>query len=90
MPKARGFQHFLTLCAERAGIEVGRSESGADLTEMFMVANVVRHGEGSSCEKLRAIAPTLWDDAANDYHDLLAGPPIPSEHLRVRMTDLVR
>ncbi len=55
-----------------------------------MVANVVRHGEGSSCEKLKASAPALWDDAANDYHDLLAGPPIPSEHLRIRMSDLVR
>jgi hypothetical protein len=90
MPKSRGFQDFLTLCAERAGIDVGQSELGADLTEMFMVANVVRHGEGWSCEKLKAIAPALWDDAAKDYHDLLAGPPIPSEHLRIRMSDLVR
>jgi hypothetical protein len=57
---------------------------------MCMVANVVRHGEGWSCEKLKAIAPALWDDAAKDYHDLLAGPPIPSEHLRIRMSDLVR
>jgi len=90
MPKARGFQDFLALCAKHAGIDVGRGELGAGLTEIFMVANVVRHGEGSSCEKLKAIAPALWDDAANDYHDLLAGPPIPSEHLRIRMSDLVR
>jgi hypothetical protein len=90
MPKSRGFQDFLALCAEQAGIDVGQGKLGADLTEMFMVANVVRHGEGSSCEKLKAIAPALWDDAANDYHDLLAGPPIPSEHLRIRTGDLVR
>lgn len=90
MPKLRGFQDFLALCAKRAGIDIEQSELGADLTEMFMVANVVRHGEGSSCEKLRTIAPALWADAANDYHDLLAGPRIPSEHLRVRMRDLVR
>ncbi len=90
MPKARGFQDFLALCADRAGIDVGQGELGADLTEMFMVANVVRHGEGSSCDKLKTIAPALWDDAANDYHDLLAGPPIPSEHLRIRTGDLVR
>lgn len=90
MPKSRGFQDFLVLCAERAGIDVGQGELGADLTEMFMVANVVRHGEGSSCEKLKTIAPALWDDAANDYHDLLAGPLIPSEHLRIQTGDLVR
>lgn len=90
MPKLRGFQDFLALCAERAEIDVGQGELGADLTEMFMVANVVRHGEGSSCEKLKTIAPALWDDTANDYQDLLAGPPIPSEHLRIRTGDLIR
>ncbi|ASL41141.1 hypothetical protein FKW15_06090 [Acetobacter sp. DmW_125133] len=90
MPKARGFQEFLAICAERAGIDVQQTGVGSDLNEMFMVANVVRHGEGSSCEKLMAIAPMLWDDASNDYHDLLAGPRIPSEHLRIRMRDLVR
>lgn len=63
---------------------------GADLTEMFLVANVVRHGEGSSCEELKTIAPALWNDDAADYHDLLAGPPIASEHLRIRTGDLVR
>jgi hypothetical protein len=90
IPKSRGFQDFLALCAERAGIDIEQSELGADLTEMFMVANVVRHGEGSSCEKLKTIAPALWDDAANDYHDFLAGPQLPSEHLKIRGRDLVR
>lgn len=90
MPKARGFREFLAICAERAGIDVGHGGLGADLTEMFVVANVVRHGQGSSCEELKTIAPALWAEAANDYHDLLAGPPIASEHLRIRAGDLVR
>jgi hypothetical protein len=90
MPIARSFQDFLALCAELAGIDVGQGSLGTDLTEMFMVANVVRHGEGSSCERLKTMAPLLWDDAANDYHDLLAGPPIASEYLRIRTGDLVR
>lgn len=90
LPKSRGFQDFLTLCAERAGIDLEQGALGADLTEIFMAANVVRHGEGPSCEKLKTIAPALWDDAANDYHDLLAGPRIASEHVRIRMCDLVR
>ncbi len=90
MPNARSFQDFLALCAELAGIDMGQGDLGTDLTEMFMVANVVRHGEGSSCERLKTMAPALWDDAANDYHDLLAGPPLASEHLRVRTGELVR
>lgn len=90
MPKARGFRELLAICAERAGIDVGHGGLGADLTEMFVVANVVRHGEGSSCEELKTIAPGLWDDAPNDYHDLLAGPLIASEHLRIRTGDLIR
>jgi len=90
MPKSRGFEDLLALCADRAGIDIVQTELGVNLTEMFMVANVVRHGEGSSCEKLKLIAPGLWDDASNDYHDLLAGPRIPSEHLRIRMRDLTR
>lgn len=90
LPKLRGFQDFLMLCAKRAGIDIERGELGADLTEMFMVANVVRHGEGASCEKLKTPAPALWEAAANDYHDLLAGLRVPSEHLRIRMRDLVR
>lgn len=90
MPNARSFQDLLALCAELAGIDVGQRDLGTDLTEMLMVANVVRHGEGSSCERLKTKAPALWDDAANDYHDLLAGPPLSSEHLRVRTGELVR
>lgn len=90
MPKSRGFEDFLALCADRAGIDIAQTKLGDDLTEMFIVANVVRHGEGSSCEKLRVIAPALWDDSSNDYDDLLAGPRIPSEHRRIRMRDLIR
>lgn len=89
MPNLRGFPDFLALCAKHARIDIEQGELGADLTKMFIVANVVRHGEGSSCEKLKTIAPALWDDT-NDYHDLLAGPRIPSENLRIRARDMVR
>lgn len=57
---------------------------------MFVAANVVRYGEGSSCDKLRALAPELWDDVATDYLDLLPGTPVASEHLRLRKADPVR
>jgi hypothetical protein len=88
--KWRQFEELLMLCAEHAGIDVEQDELGADLTEMFLVANVVRHGEGKSNEKLKMIAPALWYDGVNEYLDLLAGPPIQSEHLRIRAGDFVR
>lgn len=90
MPKARGFQDFLAICAGYGGINIEQGGLSADLNEMFMVANVVRHGEGPSCEKLKETAPALWDDTANEYQDISAGPRLESEHLRVRMRDLVR
>lgn len=90
MSKLRGFQQHLSACAEQAGIDLAADGLETDLTQMFVAANVVRHGEGESCEKLRALAPTLWDSAAADYHDLLVGPPVPSEHMRIRRNDLIR
>lgn len=90
IPKARGFKDLLDICAELAGIDLDQGALGADLTELFVVANVVRHGEGSSCEKLKMIGPALWDDAADDYRDLWGGKPIASENIRIRTRDLVR
>jgi hypothetical protein len=90
MAKTGKFQDLLSICAAHAGIDLGQEGLEADLMQMFIVANVVRHGEGASCEKLRNLAPELWDDDRSDYRDLLAGPPIPSEHLRVGKIDLVR
>ncbi|GGJ52852.1 hypothetical protein CDQ92_11355 [Sphingopyxis bauzanensis] len=88
--KTGKYQDLLSICAAHAGIDLGQDGLEADLMQMFIVANVVRHGEGASCEKLRNLAPELWDDDASDYRHLLAGSPIPSEHLRVGKTDLVR
>jgi len=88
--KPRGFQQHLAACAEQAGINIELDDLGADLIQMFVVANVVRHGEGESCQRLRALAPALWDDGSSDYYDLLTGPPAASEHLRVRKNDLIR
>jgi hypothetical protein len=86
----RGFEALLGACAEHAGIDLADDRLGEELRQMFIVANVVRHGEGQSCEKLGDLAPELWDIAGSDYFDLLPGPPIASEHLRIRKRDLVR
>lgn len=88
--KLRGFQEQLLACAELASVDLAIDDLGAELIEMFTVANVVRHGEGPSCERLRSTARALWSDTAGDYIDLLPGPRLPSESLRIRSNDLVR
>ncbi len=90
MSRVRGFEALLAECARETGIILAIDQLGEDLTQMFVAANVVRHGEGPSCDRLRALAPELWDDAATDYLDLLPGTPVASEHLRIRKADLVR
>ncbi|TGQ95945.1 hypothetical protein EN851_03270 [Mesorhizobium sp. M8A.F.Ca.ET.208.01.1.1] len=90
LAKLRGFQEHLLACANLASIDLAIGDLGTELTEIFTVANVVRHGEGASCERLRAMAPALWSDTASDYVDLMPGPRLPSENLRIRRNDLVR
>lgn len=86
----KGFEALLAGCARQARIDLATDPIGGVLTEMFVVANVVRHGEGRSCDRLRAMAPHLWEDMATDYFDLLPGEPLASEHVRIRQSDLVR
>lgn len=90
MTKLRGYEPLLGGCAKVAGIDLACDGLGDELTQMFVVANVVRHGEGQSCDRLRALAPQLWDDGAADYFDLSPGTPVASEHLRIRKRDLIR
>ncbi|WP_288192716.1 hypothetical protein [uncultured Phyllobacterium sp.] len=88
--KLRVFQEQLLFCAGVASIDLAIDDLGAELTEMFTVANVMRHGEGPSCERLRVMAATLWSDTAGDYVDLVPGPRLASENLRIRKNDLIR
>lgn len=90
LPASNKFADMLSACARQAGIDLESEGLGADITQMFLVANVVRHGEGAACEKLQASAPDLWNAKATDYHDLLPGPSRPSETLRIRRHDLFR
>ncbi len=88
--RTRGFEALLAGCADQAGIDLERDRLGSDLGQMFLVANVVRHGDGRSCEKLRAAAPKLWEAGPPDVLDLLPGEAVVSELLRMRKRDLVR
>ncbi|QJU58483.1 hypothetical protein HL653_12545 [Sphingomonas sp. AP4-R1] len=85
-----GFETLLGGCAQQAGMDLALHGLGEELTQMFVVANVVRHGEGRSCERLRTLAPDLWDEDAGDYDDLLPGTVVASEHVRIRPADIER
>jgi hypothetical protein len=84
------YEALLELCAGYAGLDLTRLGLQADLNELLLVANVVRHGEGPSCEKLRALAPGLWQYEPTEYVDIVTGSPPISEQMRIRPCDLAR
>jgi hypothetical protein len=86
----RGFEDLLKECAHLASLDLAAIGIANDIDELHQVANVVRHGEGRACEKLKGLAPRLWDAAPPDYYDLTPGPVPASESMRVRPEDLKR
>lgn len=84
------YEALLCQCAEYGDIDLPALGLDHDLIELLLVGNVVRHGEGGSCEKLRKLTPGLWDSDPSQYVDLLPGPLTLSEQMRIREPDLVR
>lgn len=84
------YKALLKLCATYADIDLADLNIGSDLVELLLVANVVRHGEGSSCQHLRKMAPQLWDCRSFAYIDIVAGPLRVSELMRIQANDLKR
>lgn len=80
----------LKSCTGAAGIDLAAIAVENDLSELHLVANVVRHGEGRSCVDLKVVAPQLWHSPSQDYYDLAPGPTPTSEELRIRPDDLRR
>lgn len=77
--------------AERIGSFDAKAEAIADdLGEMHLVANVVRHGEGNACKKLKVQAPHLFESSEPSYYDIAAGPVPTSEALRLGHDDVKR
>lgn len=90
MSRMNGIESLLAGCADQTGINLDHDGLGADLIQMFVVANVVRQGEGWSCKRLRTMAPELWSDEDSDYLDLLPGEAKASEAVRIRPLDILR
>lgn len=77
-------------CATGAGFDFDGMKVREDLNEARLVANVVRHGIGTSCRDLMAVAPHLWAPRGPDYIDLLSVEAPDSETLLIRSEDLKR
>lgn len=60
------------------------------MVEMFLVANVYRHGDGTSVGDLRAQAPDRWAHDPSRYVDILPPNREESEQLLARPDDVVR
>jgi hypothetical protein len=69
---------------------IGDVDMTNNVRELHLVANVVRHGDGGSCSRLKAEAPQLWHSLDFDLVDLVPGPVPDSEELRVGKQDLRR
>jgi hypothetical protein len=88
-----GNERFWSLvedCAREADVDLVSRDLGHILIEMFLVANVFRHGDGASVEKLRSHSPKLWDYERSRYVDLLPPNPDNSEKLLLQPDDVVR
>jgi hypothetical protein len=89
-PGREPFRDYLLLCAQTADVDLQDGPIGYDLVEMFLVANVYRHGDGTSVEDLRAHAPGRWTYDPSRYVDLLPPNTEQSEQLLLQPTDVVR
>jgi len=84
------FREYLRLCAVEGGVDLDEAAIGDDLVEMFLVANVYRHGDGTSVKDLKAHAPDRWAYDSSRYVDLLPPNAEQSEQLLLQPADVVR
>ena len=81
---------LLAFCAEHAKIDLIALGLRADLNELLLVGDVMRHGEGPSAAYLRRVAPGLWDHEPTGCADTTTGLLPASESLHIREGDLDR
>jgi hypothetical protein len=89
-PGREPFRDYLWLCAAAGDVDLGDGPIGHDLLEMFLVANVYRHGDGTSVADLRAHTPARWTYDPSRYVDLLPPNGEQSEQLLLQPTDVIR
>lgn len=84
------FRNLLFDCAHEAEVDLSTKRLGHALLEMFLVANVFRHGDGRSMADLRAHSPELWNYDRSRYVDVLPPNTEDSEKLLLQPCDVVR
>ena len=84
------FRTLVANCAREANVDLTDKCLGHALIEMFLVANVFRHGDGPSLADLRSHSPRLWNYERSRYVDLLPPNPDDSEKLLLQPADVVR
>lgn len=84
------FRSLLAEGARAAAIDLEDRRLGHTLTEMFLVANVFRHGDGRSVAQLREHAPQLWDYEPSRYVDVLPPNSDESEKVLLQISGVVR
>ena len=84
------FRTLVASCASEAGVDLTDKLLGRVLIEMYLVANVFRHGDGRSVIDLQRHSPELWHYERSRYMDLLPPNPDSSEKLLLQPGDLVR
>lgn len=67
----RKLEHFLDWLTDVLGIDARAQSFWADVHELHMVANVIKHGEDWSAEELRKINAALFDYPGT--HGFMAG-----------------
>ncbi|MEH3116792.1 MAG: hypothetical protein PGN25_04095 [Methylorubrum populi] len=60
------------------------------IEEMLLLANVVRHGDGPSCDALRKVAPDLWGPGVGTFDQAMPASPLHSDGLGIGPADLHR
>lgn len=74
---------------EIRGVALADLPGGATLLKMVLIGNVVRHGDGPSCAKLREEAPDLW---LGNVHEGMDGVDLHdvADDLCIRTGDVAR
>lgn len=74
---------------EMRGVALADLPGGATLLQMVLIGNVVRHGDGPSCAKLRDEAPDLW---LGNVHEGMEGVDLhdAADDLCIRSGDVAR
>lgn len=84
------FKSLLVKLAEQTQVDLDEKRLGHTLVEMFLVANVYRHGDGGSAKSLLKHSPGLWDFERLRHVDLLPPNSEDSEKVVLGRSDIIR